>query len=136
MAWIGHSAAAYAMYMPVALAGMMLPYSLVPEARPRQVLLGFAVLTGALSEVITSAGLGAGYAMAAWAVAALMVSAIESEVRAVVPLQDLSAALGILMLQFFLLYFFLDQQCVSCMNSADGQLCVGSRRGTGFNWHG
>ncbi|CAL8467649.1 g7187 [Coccomyxa elongata] len=74
MAWVGHSAAAYALYIPMALAGAVMPYALVPDAQPRPVLLGFAVLMGTLAELLTGAGLGAGYVLAAWAMAAIIAS--------------------------------------------------------------
>ena len=74
MAWVGHSAAAYALYIPMALAGALTPYTMVPDAQPRAVLLGFAVLMGTLAELLTGAGLGAGYVLAAWAMAAVIAS--------------------------------------------------------------
>lgn len=72
--------AAYALYIPVALAGALLPYALVPRAQPRWVLLGCAVQMGVIAELLTAAGLGAGYAMAAWALAAVLASLFVSGV--------------------------------------------------------
>lgn len=80
MAWVGHSAAAYALYIPTALAGALMPYALVPDAQPRAVLLGFAVLMGILAELLTGAGLGAGYVLAAWALAAIVACLFAAKV--------------------------------------------------------
>ncbi len=80
MAWVGHSAAAYALYVPMALAGALMPYALVPDAQPGPVLLGFAVLMGTLSELLSGAGLGAGYVLAAWAMAAIIASLFLAKV--------------------------------------------------------
>ncbi len=77
---MGHSAAAYALYMPLALAGALLPYGLAPNAQPKWVLLGFAVHMGVLAELLTTAGLGAGYALTAWALAAIFASLFVSGV--------------------------------------------------------
>lgn len=67
MSWAGHSPVAYLLYMPIALAGLLVPMACAPPAKLRQSLLGYALLAGAVAEAMTRAELGGGYVLATWA---------------------------------------------------------------------
>jgi hypothetical protein len=74
LAWFGNFALPYAMYVPAALAGAWSAY-LPSERDPVQATLGQALLSGALSCVLTlTLGLGSGFIFAFWSGAALFCS--------------------------------------------------------------
>ena len=83
MAWAGHSWAAYAQYMPFALAGLLLPFLVGTETgrQPRWALAGFSAAWGALAEILTQAGMGSGYVLALWAAAAQLACLLLPAVR-------------------------------------------------------
>ena len=81
MVWAGRPLLAYLLYAPAAVAGTLLPHILVGPLQPQQLLWGFALFTGALAEVLSWAGLGMAYTIAAWAACALGLAAVHAAVR-------------------------------------------------------
>jgi len=70
MAWAGHTAVAYAMYVPLAVVGVLLPHLAVRNVQPRWLLAGHAAFCGLLSELLTRNGLGCSYSFAVWGMCA------------------------------------------------------------------
>lgn len=81
MMWAGRPFAAYLLYVPPAVAGVLLPHALFGDVRPRQLLWGFALFSGALAELLSWGGLGLAYSLAAWAMCALGLAAFSAAVR-------------------------------------------------------
>ena len=81
MVWAGRPLLAYLLYVPAAVVGTLLPHILVGPLQPQQLLWGFALFTGALAEVLSWAGLGMAYTLAAWAACALGLAAMHVAVR-------------------------------------------------------
>ena len=81
MLWAGRPLMAYALYMPAAVAGVLLPPPLGGRLRPQPLLWGFWVLTGALAELLCWGGLGLAYTLALWAMCALCLAACCAAVR-------------------------------------------------------
>lgn len=68
--WAGQAWVAYVQYMPFAVAGGLLPHLCMLGAGPQWALAGFSAAAGAIAVALTSAGLGSGYLLAVWALAA------------------------------------------------------------------
>ena len=81
MMWAGRPLAAFLLYAPAAAAGALLPHSTCPALHPGHLLWGFALFSGALAELLSWAGLGLAYTLAAWAMSALVLAAICVAVR-------------------------------------------------------
>lgn len=86
MSWAGHSAVAYLLYIPLAFAGLLLPYAWAPSASPRRCLLGYALLAGAIAAAMTQAELGGGYVLAIWAFTASTLVLFMTEVSTQCPI--------------------------------------------------
>ena len=81
MMWAGRPLMAYALYMPAAVAGVLLPHTVAGRMRPQHFLWGFALFTGALAELLSWGGLGLAYTLALWAMCALGLAACCTSVR-------------------------------------------------------
>ena len=81
MVWAGRPLLAYLLHVPAAVVGTLLPHILVGPLQPQQLLWGFALFTGALAEMLSWAGLGMAYTLAAWAMCALGLAAVHAAVR-------------------------------------------------------
>lgn len=81
MMWAGRPLAAVLLYAPAAAAGALLPHSVCPALHPGHLLWGFALFSGALAELLSWAGLGLAYTLAAWAMSALVLAAFCAAVR-------------------------------------------------------
>ena len=82
MVWAGRPLLAYLLYAPAAVVGTLLAHNLLGPLQPQQLLWGFALFAGALAEVLSWAGLGMAYTLAAWAMCALGLAAMHAAVRA------------------------------------------------------
>lgn len=71
MTWAGRPLMAYLLYVPAAVAGVLLPHMVAGRMHPQHFLWGFALFTGAMAELLSWAGLGLAYTLAAWAMCAL-----------------------------------------------------------------
>lgn len=85
MAWYGRPAVAYAIYLPAAAAGLLLPYALLPVASPRGAKrgtsaagrsMGTALLFALLCSGLTSIGMHSSFFWALWAFFASIAAAL------------------------------------------------------------
>ncbi len=92
MMWAGRPLVAYALYMPAAVAGVLLPHMVAGRMRPQHFLWGFALFSGALAELLSWGGLGLAYTLALWAMCALGLAACCAAVSCLAyPWQEQSA---------------------------------------------
>lgn len=87
MAWFGQPSLAYAMCVPAALAGILLPYAfpLKPAHQPSLVH-GMALAHAALAALMSLYGLKSAYAFALWAVAGILCLLCPKQVNVGPPL--------------------------------------------------
>ncbi|KAK9839270.1 hypothetical protein WJX81_004900 [Elliptochloris bilobata] len=76
MSWVGHDRAAYFIYAPAALAGMLAPYAVMPTPNPRvcqarEGVAGMALGAAAAAAALAAAGLHSAFVFALWAAVAL-----------------------------------------------------------------
>ena len=73
IAWFGRPLLAYAMYLPAAVAGALLPYAAVPKpSQQAAVTHGAALAHAALAALMSAAGLKSGFALALWALTGVL----------------------------------------------------------------
>ena len=71
MVWYSQHAVAFAMYIPAAVAGALMPFLLTPLEH-RAALMGTALVLSGSAALLTAAGLGSGFLLAMWAGAAII----------------------------------------------------------------
>ena len=79
MVWYSQHAIAFAMYMPAAVAGALMP-SMVFPLDHRGALMGTALLLGGFAALMTAVGLGSGFLLALWACAAILATPTQPKV--------------------------------------------------------
>ena len=73
IAWFGRPLLAYAMYLPAAVAGALLPYTAVPKPSQQAAIThGAAIAHAALAALMSAAGLKSSFALALWALTGVL----------------------------------------------------------------
>jgi hypothetical protein len=79
MVWYSQHAIAFAMYIPAAVAGALIP-SMLFHLEHRAALMGTALLLGGGAAVMTAVGLGSGFLLALWSCAAILAAPSQPKV--------------------------------------------------------
>ena len=73
IAWFGRPLLAYAMYLPAAVAGALLPYAAITKPSQQAAIThGAAIAHAALAALMSAAGLRSGFALALWALTGVL----------------------------------------------------------------
>ena len=73
IAWFGRPVLAYAMYLPIAVAGALLPYAFISKPSQQAAIThGAAIAHAALAALMSLAGLKSGFAFALWALTGVL----------------------------------------------------------------
>ena len=73
IAWFGRPLLAYAMYLPAAVAGALLPYAAITKPSQQAAIThGAAIAHAALAALMSAAGLKSGFALALWALTGVL----------------------------------------------------------------
>ena len=81
MVWYSRHSLGFAIFVPMAVAGALLPH-LVSSLQPRNALLGVALLLGGMASVMTSFGMGSSFLPALWALSSIVAAPSPGRVRA------------------------------------------------------
>ena len=87
MVWFGRYALAHTVYGPAALAGLLVPFALLPRAASQvdAAVLGASLVHAALAAALTRCGMRSGFAFALWAFAGLASLLVPRKVSSCLP---------------------------------------------------